>query len=140
MSLSALFGTDKNLERNGVRIEYSSGPEDKNPPTFIIARSGGANTKFNDEMENALRPMRRRLALDQVKNPEMAKITKDVFCKTVLKGWENVTDDSGNPIEFNEQNARALFDKLPDLFDDLEAQSRRAATFRLDSLEAAAGN
>lgn len=43
-----------------------------------------------------------------------------LFPMHVLKGWEDMLDANGKPIQFNPQNAREFIDALPDwLFDDI---------------------
>ncbi len=50
-NLYEMFGTDPDLERNGIAVEYGEA-------TFIIARAGGANRKFLKAMRRLSRPYR----------------------------------------------------------------------------------
>lgn len=141
-ALYSQFNTDKELERNGVRVEYLSGDEeaDKKPPTFIVARAGGANIAYDNMMDQRLKPLRRRIQADNVANKELENITREVFIATVLKGWENVTDEAGVVIPYSNNAAEALFKRLPDLYEDLRAQANKISLFRADALQAAAKN
>lgn len=141
MSLFNQFETDPNLEKNGIRLEYV-GSDDANekPAVFIVARAGGSNVAYDNMMDQRLKPLRRRLQADNVSNKELEKITREVVCATVVKGWENVKDKNGNPIEFSVNAAIELFTALPDLYEDIRQQANKASLFRAANLEAAAKN
>lgn len=141
-ALFSQFKTDPRLEREGVSVEYLTGDEeaDKTPPTFMVARAGGANIAYDNMLDQRLKPLRRRLQADNVSNKEIEKITKEVFIETVLKGWKNVKDESGNVIEFSKVAAAELFTALPELYEDLRRQSNTISLFRADAVEAIAKN
>lgn len=141
-ALFSQFQTNPELERNGVRVEYLSDDEEANkkPPAFIIARAGGSNVAYDTMMDQRLKPLRRRIQAENVSNKELEKITREVFIATVLKGWENVTDAKGEVIPFSANAAEELFKSLPDLYEDLRAQSNKMSLFRAANVEAAAKN
>lgn len=142
MSLFNQFETDPQLEKNGIRVEYVTGEEQEGekPATFIIARAGGANVAYDNMMDQRLKPLRRRLQSDNVSNKELEVITREVVAATVVKGWENVKDKKGNPIEFSVNAAIELFKALPDLYEDIRQQANKASLYRAANLEAAAKN
>ena len=141
-ALFSQFKTDPRLEREGVTVEYLTGDDeaDKAPPTFIVARAGGANIAYDNMMDQRLKPLRRRLQADNVSNKELEKITKEVFIETVLKGWKNVKDENGNLIEFSKNAAAELFGTLPELYEDLRRQANTVSLFRATAVEAIAKN
>jgi hypothetical protein len=135
------FKTNKNLEIEGITLEYHDQDEPDIPPVRIrIARAGGANVAYDKALDKRTRSIRRHLAANAVSMQEIRRITMDVYAETVLLGWENVTDEAGDPIPFSPDNARKLFKDLPDLFDDIQQQAQQAELFRSVQIEADAKN
>lgn len=139
MSLFEQFKTDADKEKNGVRIEYGANA-DKTVPTFIISRMSKVNKKYTKAIEVSTRPYRRQIELEIFPEDKAVELMKKVFVDTVLLGWENVQDENGVLIPFNRDNALELFGKLPELYEDLEAQAKKAALFRVEAQEAEAKN
>ena len=139
MSLYKTFKTSKSLEVTGVFIEY--GPNSKGDPIRIkIARSGGGNEDFNKAFERATKPYRKAIAAGSLSNAVAEKLYKEVFAEHVVKGWENVEDESGNPLPYSKDAALKLLSDLPDLYADLKDQAGNLAIFREELLEADLGN
>lgn len=139
MSLYSQFQTDAELERKGILLEYGE-TEDGKPICIRIARAGGANKSFEKRMEAETKPIRRQLQNETANNAQLLKILRKVYAETVVLGWENVQDRDGKPIPFTVDNCIQLFTDLPDLFTDVQEQSRRAALFRAQLREADAKN
>lgn len=138
-SLYKQFTTDGELEKNGVLLEY--GFNSKNLPiTIRIARAGGANTQYAKRMEIKVKPFRRQIQTETIEKNQLDKLIRDVFCETVVLGWENVEDENGNDLPFSLEAAIKLFTDLPDLFADVQEQASKASLFRTDIKEANAGN
>jgi hypothetical protein len=135
MSLYTQFQTDSNLEKTGILLEYGE-TEDGKPICIRIARAGGANKSFEKRMELETKPIRRQLQNETVNNAQLLKLLRKVYAETVVLGWENVQDPDGKDIPFTVENCIKLFEDLPDLFTDLQEQSRRAALFRQQAREA----
>lgn len=144
MSLHKLFKNDVNLEKNGIWIDY--GPNDDlagtPPPSqrFRVARSGGSNMAYNKALEHITKPFKRALQNGQVSNERAKLMDREAFLDTCLLGWENVTNADGQLIEFSKANAVALFDELPDLYDDIREQANNASLYREEVREADLGN
>ena len=69
-------------------------------------------------------------------DPEMADtLLRDVFIKSVLLDWENVTDKEGKPLEFNENNAQWLLRELPDLYAALQEESAKVSNYLVKEIE-----
>jgi hypothetical protein len=139
MSLFKQFATNKDLETNGVEVQYGEN-DDKTVPTFIISRMSSSNKKYNKAIENATRPYRRMIDMNIMPNEQAEKILQKVFIDVILIGWKNVQDEQNKPIDFNSPNALMLFDKLPDLYADLKVAAQTAALFRAECLEEEAKN
>lgn len=146
MSLSAQFKTDETKESNGVPIRLAPN-DDGSVPTFYVSRMGKTNKDYMKALERAIRPVQTRIDRKTLPREESEAILLDVFVKHVLKNWENVelADVTGNADDkgfapYNPANAKKLFDRLPDLYDDLTQQANEAANFRDAELEDSAKN
>lgn len=139
MSLYSQFQTDKNIEKDGVVLEYGKTKEGK-VISIRIARAGGANSRYTKLMEAATKPYRRQLQNETLDNDIAESITQKVYAQSVILGWENVQDQDGEDMAFNLENCIKLFKDLPDLWTDIQNQATRAALFRQDILEADSKN
>lgn len=139
MSLYSQFKTDNTLERNGIVLEYGENAEGK-PISIRIARAGGANSHYTKLIEARVKPYRRQIQNETIERTMVEKLLREVYAEAVVLGWENVTDAQGNDLPFTVQNCVKLFEDLPDLFQDIQDQSHRAALFREDILEQDAKN
>lgn len=128
------FGTDKNLERTGIVLDYGDGLE------IRIARAGGSNTRFEKATQQKMRKYSQQLKHDLLEPDQMREVMREVLAETVVLGWEGVTDRQGKALEFTVPNCVQLFKDLPDLFDDVLEQSRKASLFKQQVLEDEAGN
>jgi hypothetical protein len=139
MSLYKQFKTDKNVEKEGIVLNY--GKNSKGEDIEIrIARAGGANVQYAKLLEVKTKPYRRQIQNETLDNDVAEKITKEVYAKAVVMGWTGVEDENGKPLEFSSENCIKLFDDLPDLWMDIQQQSTKAALFRADILEQDAKN
>lgn len=149
MTLYAQFATDKNVEKDGVVLEYGLNSK-KKVISIRIARAGGANTHYAKLLESKIKPYRRQIQNETLDNAVAEKLTKEVYAQAVVLGWENVEapilDENGKPtgkfeeLDFNQANFVRLMDDLPDLWSDIQSQATRAALFRSEILEADAKN
>lgn len=139
MSIYDMWGTEAVLETGGVWIDYGRGGG-----RFLIARAGGANTKFAKVLEAKMRPHRRLLEskgkTKGIDNETANKILTEAFVEACLLEWEDVTGMDGKLLEFNKPNAIKLFTDLPDLFSDLREQASSLSTFQQEDMEDDAGN
>ena len=139
MSLYSQFKTDKNIEKEGIVLNY--GKNSKGADIEIrIARAGGANIQYAKLLEAKTKPYRRQIQNETLDNDVAEKITKEVYAKAVVLGWSGVEDENGKELEFSFENCMKLFDDLPDLWTDIQQQSTKAALFRADILEQDAKN
>ena len=133
------FGTNAELEKEGVWIEYEGDtPEDTYG--FLVARAGGANTKFNKVMERLTKPKRRAIQTETITMPQLEAITREVYAEAVVLGWRNIKDEAGNIIQHSKEACMELFVKLPDLFSDIQSQPSKATIYKLDVVESIVKN
>lgn len=133
------YTMDHTKEQNGVRIEFQVN-DDNSVPTFIVARMGPMNQKYNKALERITHPYKRQLELRTLPNEKAEELMQKVFVNSILLGWEHVQDENGQDIVFSAENALALFKQLPDIYYDLQRQAQDASLFRLEEQEAAAKN
>lgn len=139
MSLYKQFKTDKNIEKEGILLEYglnSSGAV----IAIRVARAGGANVQFTKMLETKTKPYRRQIQNDAIDIKVVDKILKEVYAHTIVLDWENVEDESGKPLPFSPENCIKLFDDLPDLFKDVQEQSGKFQLFAEEIREADSKN
>jgi len=139
MSLYKQFATDKNLERDGIVLNYGTNSRGQ-PIDIRIARAGGSNAKFATVAEMVFKPHRRAIAHETIALEVLDGLLRTIYAKAVVLGWSGVEDAEGETLEFSEDNVVKLFTDLPDLFADVKQAAEKAALFRKDALEAEAKN
>lgn len=146
MSLRNQFETNKSKESDGVAIVFGQNSDGTNP-TFIISRMSRANQKYTKTLEAVTRPYRRQMDLGTLSNDIAEKLFLEVFVKTILKDWQNISlsDVTGNADDegyapFTIENATKLMTALPELYDDLQAQAKSAALFKDESVSTESKN
>ena len=128
-SIYDLYGTDKELEKNGVWIEYPGGE------MFKVARIGTNESAYGKLLRQKTKHLRRKIETDTMDFDVLSKIMMDVFVQTSLLDWKNVNGSDGKAIDFNRDNALELMRRLPDLFDDLHTQAQALSTFQKEAVE-----
>ena len=144
MSLYSTFATDSSLEQKGILINYGT-------ERFLIARAGGSNDKFKRVFNQKIKPHRRQIDNEQMKDEQMEELLAEVYAESVILGWESrkdkdapwvptLPDREGKPMEFTPANCKKLLLDLPELFRDLQSQASKAALFRKVEEDADLGN
>lgn len=139
MSLYNTFETNKDLERDGIVLDYGFNSKDE-PIQIRIARAGGANTKFAKVLEQKMKPYKRAIANDTMDNKVAEKLLIEAYADAVILSWTGVEDREGNFLEFTRDNVVKVLTDLPDLFMDIQAQSQKSALFRAELREVEQGN
>lgn len=135
MNLFKQFGTNKNLEKEGVFLDYGLNENGK-PIRFKIARAGGSNIAFQKALEAKLRPHRRALQADMMDEALAERIMREVYAVTIVLCWEGVTDADGKELPFSKANVVKLFEMIPDFFREIQEQSHKISTYQNEELEA----
>lgn len=133
MSAYNRFQTDKKLEVEGTRVEYGDF-------TFILARAGGANKAFQKCIERKSRPYRKQIQKNQMDHEVMNRIMLEAYAETIFKGWENMTDENGDDLPFNEENVIKVMTDLPDLWEDVLQVTSSLEVYLLEVREEEAKN
>lgn len=147
MGLSKQYQTNNELENSGVPVSAGDANPDGSFAEFIIARASKTNKAYQAALTKAAAPYQRQIQMKIDVSAQLEKAFMGVFCDTVLRGWSNVlkSDVTGNEadtgfIEFSKQNAIALFDRLPELYDFLQEQANSASLFLEATREESAKN
>lgn len=137
----AKWKMDKNKEQNGVEVVWDIDEESGEKISFIIARTGGSNKAYNALYDEKMKTIRRDAELGLVASEEkLQEINREVFAKTILKGWSGIKGENGEVWEFNEENAIKLLIEIPDIYEALYRKSAEFETFRQTALESEAKN
>lgn len=134
VSIYDYFKTDDGMEQTGIWIDY--GPAG----SFLIARAGGKNQKFNQVLQRENRQNKFKIDNDLLSEQEGRELMYRVFAEAVVKDWQDVRDRDGRLMQCTRDNIIKLFRDLPDLFMDIQTQAQKVANFREKELEDAAKN
>ena len=145
MGLRKTFKTDTTAEVNGVWVEVGINDHNREPIEILISRMSAANKRYTKELNRVTKPHQSAIQNDAMDNDLAKKMLQEVFADTILLDWKNLPkseltgdDKDTELLEFNRDNALALFKELPDMYDDWEARANKAAAFReIERTEAA---
>jgi hypothetical protein len=147
MSLRKTFKTDKQAEIEGVEIEVAVNDHNNEPIKIRISRMSSSNKRYTKELNRVTKPHTAAIQNDALDNDLARKMLMGVFVETILLGWSNLpkSELTGDPadteeLEFTKENALALFEEMPDLYDDWEARAQKAAAFREAERTVTTGN
>lgn len=123
--LFELFGTDADAEVDGIDVEYPNGS------VFTIARAGGANKRFRKVLGKKTKAYRGR---ENTIPPELdEKWSRETFIETCLLSWQNVKiHENEGCLPFTPENAKRLFDTIPELYRDLVSRAQGFDSFQKD--------
>ena len=125
INMFSRYAIDKEKEQNGVWSEFDLGFGE--PWRFRIARLSKRNVEYLKCVEKVFKPYRK--VLDYLDKSVLLKLEMEVFINSILKEWQNVTNEKGEPLELNLENAMFIFEKLPDVYDTLKEDSENSKLF-----------
>lgn len=158
MALRKTFLTDKKLEADGVEVPVAINEYNQRPVTITISRMGTVNKRYTKALDQATKPHQSAIQNGSMDNDLARKVVQEVFADTVILGWDNLpkSDLTGHDLdwakeepgrvaesedlEFSKENVLALFELMPDLYDDWEKRATQAASFREKAREVNQGN
>ncbi len=146
MSLRKTFKTDKSAETDGVWITV--GLHNNKPQEIKISRMTRSNKRYQKALEEATRPHSSAIQNETLEEELGGKLLREVFADTIILDWRNVPKSELTGVEaddkvdlpFSRENVLALFEELPDLYDDWESKAKKSAAFREKEKEANAKN
>lgn len=147
MSLRKTFKTDQTAEVEGVWFDVGINEHNNKPERVKLSRMSRTNKKYAKELERVTRPHQSAIQNEALDNDLGNKLLREVFVDTVILDWDNIpkSELTGNSedselLEFTRENVLALFDELPELYDDWEIKAKKASGFREKEVETNAKN
>lgn len=147
MSLRKTFKTDKNAETEGVWLDVAVNDHNNEPIRIKISRMSSSNKRYTKALNAVTKPHQSAIQNDALDNDLARKMLQEVFADTVILGWENLPkseltgkSEDTEPLEFTRENVLALFNEMPDLYDDWESRAQKSAAFREAEREETAKN
>lgn len=147
MSLRKTFKTDKTAEVEGVEVAVAMNDHNNEPIFIRISRMGTTNKRYTKALNKVTQPHQAAIQNGAMDNDLARKMLQEVFVDTILLGWKNLpkseltgNEDDKDELEFTRENALALFEEMPDLYDDWESRAQKASSFREQEREVSAGN
>jgi hypothetical protein len=132
MNLYQTYERDTDKERNGVECELLPGVK------MTVARAGGSNREYVKERDKLTKPY--RLGGTELSEKDETELQATLFARTIVKGWEGVTDRDGNPLDFTEENVRKVLLDLPDVFDVVKLYAINGERYSVEVAEETAKN
>lgn len=146
MSMYKQFGTDKELEKKGIVLDYGDF-------RVTVARAGGSNHKFVRTHEMLTKPVRRLIEQDILPVEREREINRQLYAKAVVLNWEvkevkgdketwkqGIEGPDGSILPYTEENVINAFAAVPDLLTDIQIQANKMQLFRAADKEADAKN
>lgn len=129
--LASIFGTNQQLEKEGVWIEIQD-PGAGEPARIKIARAGGTNDKLAKVADEKWKPYRQLLTRGLVPPDVERKVIAEIYAESVVLDWQNVEDEDGHPIPFTPAACAAMMLALPDFLSQVMIEAKRLDNFRAE--------
>jgi len=153
--LYQMFEMDKDLEREGISVNYGS-------VKFQIARAGGRNKAFKDTFSAKAKKNRTQIDNETMSDDMADRIMAESYAEAVVLGWWSRKEDAagdaildkkgeeqwvdtietkeGKNVKFSVAECVKLFLDLPDLFQSLQSYAIKAGNYRKELDEEDEGN
>ena len=115
-----------NCEIEGVPFVYYG-------VTFTVARSG--NNEFKKVFREKMKPYKDEFDNGRMSEEQSNEIMIHCVASAILVNWEGLTDESGNEIPYNYQNAVELLSDDKDCYDAIMAHSENIENYLVRSEE-----
>jgi hypothetical protein len=134
MAKLSSFRIDAKKVNSGVLCEYADGVK------FLVARK--PNDAFEQMMEDLVQPHLASIRAGTFDKKLDQQITKEAVAKTVLLGWENLTDDEGQPIPYTPEKALEILNDpaYADIYRFILTMASSQQLFRVKEQERAEKN
>ena len=148
MSLRKIYGTNKAKEVSGVRLEVGMNDFNNKPIFITVSRMSRNNQKYQQAFSDKFDPHMAAIQADALGETMARKLTRELFADEILHNVENLPlsdltgndEDNDKVMEYTRDNVLALFEELPEVYDDWEGRAKKAANFRDKVVKAASGN
>lgn len=135
-----MFETDESVETMGVLLRYGE------KIRVLVARAGGANKKFEKAMKTLTKPHRSTIKAIQAGTASESDsdliegLMQEAYAKTVVLGWEGITEKDGTSIECTPANVISLFKRIPQLWIDIRDFASNYVNYLSEDIEEVAKN
>jgi hypothetical protein len=126
-----VFETDEKLENNGVVFDCGFGK-------FKLAYVG--NPEFQKAYAEAMKPYAEASARGLLDGNIQLRVLREVYAKTIIKGWSEVYGRDGEEIPYSYENALKLTEELPRLFGMIREWAGNFANYRKIYADTVVGN
>ena len=131
--------TNPDKEKDGVWFDLAT--PDGGLARFKVARHGGSNAEFTKMFEKESRPYRRLLKDGQdVDSETMYEIMLRVYASTVVRAWENVTNEDGTELECTPDNVYLVLSQIDYVFDRVREEAQKNANYQAEDIRDDAKN
>lgn len=117
------FGHLRRLHVGGAATAEYEIVEVDGSPTLVGVFAGETNEGYYNALIRRSTKNQRRFRASKIGAKELQENRdqdRELFPKFVIKGWSNVMDSNGDPVEFSEENCAQFLKAIPDyLFDDV---------------------
>lgn len=131
-SLESMFGTNVDLERDGVWETFGQA-------SFRIASALPGNPAFAKAQERVFRSKRRQIEADAVSIQQFQELTIQLYAEAVIRDWKGVTF-KGQELPFNRENVVMVLTALPALLEAIGKVATSRSSFQTSDIEADAKN
>lgn len=136
------FAADLNATSKGLPVVIGLTSDDKEI-TFIVASMDNGNKDYQQAIHNMNRELAEKYDLPSKAPLDVQKTEQlKVVCDTVVKGWQNVFDDSGQPLTFTTDNVYSILSdpELYVVYDKVLEAATNQTRFTKKSMDAATKN
>ena len=134
MSIYKQFKTNKTAEEEGILVKFKAN-DDGTIPAFKIGRTSQSNVKWLKTFEAMTRPYKKDIAAKALSEEEAHNLNIKIFVMAILQGWENVQDENGKLLPYNNENAIKLLKDFPELYNTLSDESSKMENFLESNLK-----
>lgn len=134
-SLYEEFGTENNLEQEGVVQEYGEF-------WIKLARAGGSNKAYGKTLDKKSAKYRRAIDIGKLPDDVAVRILVETYAESVVKGWggDGMVERDGTPIPCTKENVIRVFTDLPDLFAAVCKDSQSIELYKSEQQKVDSGN
>jgi len=133
-SIYKTFATDKALESKGFMVEYDD-------IRFLVARAGGANSKFRKVFQAKAKPHRFKIDNDMLSEELAQKMMAEAYAEAVILRVDSKDKDGkwvvnmipqkdGSLTEATHEAVTQVLIDLPLLFTDVQSMANNVSNFR----------
>lgn len=121
------FGSSTEMETKGVVMDYEC---PHGTFSICIKRAGARNPEWKKVYNTIMKPRADDILAGKVTEAENKILLAEVWAKTVVVGWDGVIDSEGKQVPYSYENCYELFCFMPDLLNDVIADSHLVSNFQ----------